>query len=68
MSFDLTASELDNHPIIRTMLNVHYAWSIGCSDDVWGPGALPTELCRFVVTMCNGMHKGSSALNAPVRG
>ncbi len=47
VSFDLTTPELDNHPIIRTMLNVNCAWSIGLFRRCLGPGALPLKLCRL---------------------
>ena len=60
MSFDLITSELDNHSPGRPCGQME-------ANGVWGPGALPTELCMFVVTMCNAMHKGSGTLNAPVR-
>ena len=54
MSFDLTTSELDNHPIIRTML---CAWSIGCVQPMFEvPALFQLKLCRCVITMCNAQR------------
>lgn len=56
MSFDLITSELDNHPLVRTISTMQWTWSFYLNGRCLGPDALPTELCRFVVTMCNAQR------------
>ena len=57
MSFDLITPELDNHPIIRTMLNVCIVHGqLGVFRRCLRSRCSSTELCRFVVTMCNAQR------------
>jgi len=63
MSFDLITSELDNHPIIRTIL---CAWSIGCVQTMFEVPVL-FQLSYVGLLLRCAMHKGSGAPYAPVR-
>ena len=67
MSFDLITPELDNHPIIRTMHNMHCAWSIGCVQTMFEVPVLFRLSYVGLLLRC-AMHKGSGAPYAPVRG